>query len=318
LLNALFRRRIWPVKLRNALLSPLFFLAASVFGQSPDAATPRQHAAVAPQQEATAVLQNRVEAYLRQFYAWGSDIKLTFSTFREGPVPGLYELTVELSKGEQKDSAVLYVTHDGKYLVRGEISDLTKDPFAETRAQLHLEDSPSLGPADAPVTVVEFADFECPACGHLHGDLKALLENYPRVQFVYKDFPLSQIHPWARTAALAGRCVYSQNKKAFWAFYDMLYEKQDLISAENAWDEMMEYSGAVGTNPEEMKNCMNSVEAGQAIDASHAQGQQLEITSTPTLFINGRRLVGPDINLVKQSIEYDLAHPAKPEKGPTR
>lgn len=306
------------MKLRNAVLAPLFLLAASVFAQSPQPAAPRGHSAAAAQPQATALFQARVEAYLRQLYAWGPEFRLTFSTFRQAPLPGLYEVTVELSKGEQRDSAVVYVTHDGKYLVRGEISDLTKDPFAETRAQLRLDDSPSTGPADAPVTVVEFADFECPACGHLHGALKALLASYPRVRFIYKDFPISLLHPWARTAALAGRCVYTQDKKAFWLFHDTLYEKQDLISAENAWDRMLEYAAGAGSNPDEMKECLNSPQAAQAVEASLAQGQQLAISSTPTLFVNGRRLVGADINSLKQSIDYELERAAKPRKDSTR
>ena len=86
-------------------------------------------------------------------------------------------------------------------MFRGEIQDLNGDPLADTRQQLHLEGYPSKGPANAKVVLVEFADFECPVCRQLDQGLRELLVKYPQVRLVFKDFPIEQIHPWARTAA---------------------------------------------------------------------------------------------------------------------
>jgi len=305
------------VKTISAIFILLLFIVASAAAQSSQPQVSSKQAQPAAQTGPSPGAAKRIEAYLRRLYAWGPDFKLTFSPFRESPIPGLYEVTLELSKGDQKDSAVLYVTRDGQYLVRGELTDITKDPLAENLAQLHLEDSPSTGPQDAQVTVVEFADFECPACGQLHAQLQSLLQQYPQVRFVYKDYPLSQIHPWAQTAALAGRCVYNQDAKAFWKFHDALYDNQTVISAENAWDKMLEYATVVGVDPGEVRTCMNNPEAARAIDQNYAQGQKLGITSTPTLFVNGRRMVGTDINLISQFILYDLNAIARPAKAPT-
>ena len=88
------------------------------------------------------------------------------------------------------------------------------------------------------MTLVEFSDFECPVCRSLHDVLRSLLPTYPQVRVVFKDFPLETLHPWARTAALAGRCAYQQKPEAFWKVYDSIYDNQEIISAENAWSSL--------------------------------------------------------------------------------
>ncbi|HKS96664.1 MAG TPA: thioredoxin domain-containing protein, partial [Terriglobia bacterium] len=206
-----------------------------------------------------------------------------------------------------QQSAKFYVSKDGKYLFRGEMSDMTKDPLAEARAEIDVKDAPALGDAKAAITLVEYSDFECPVCRNLHDALRGLLPRYPQVRVVFKDFPIEQIHPWARTAALAGRCAYRQDPRAFWKMYDLIYDGQDLISAANAWNKMLDFAGQSGLNADTFKACMASPEAGAAVDASRANGQKLEVSSTPTIFINGRRIVGADAHLIEQYLNYEMA-----------
>src|SRR5438552_13880822 len=98
-----------------------------------------------------------------------------------------------------------------------------------------MTDAPTLGNPNATVTLVEYSDFECPVCRNLHDALRGLLPNYDgKVRVVFKDFPIEQLHPWARTAAIAGRCAYQQNPMAFWKMYDFIYDNQEIISAANA------------------------------------------------------------------------------------
>lgn len=264
---------------------------------------------VAQTQTASSVeIQKKVESYLRELYAFGPDVRLEVSAPKDTGVPGLVETTVNLTMGETHDSAKMYVSKDGRYLFRGEMADLSKDPLAETRAKLDLKNSPVLGKEDAPVTIVEFADFECPVCRQLHDVMRGLLPKYPQARLVFKDYPIEQIHPWARTAALAGRCAYQQDPKAFWKMYDSLYDNQDLISAENAWNKMVEYAGQASLDSTAFKACLASPEAGAAVDANVANGKALEVSSTPTLFVNGRRVVGADGKTIEQYIQYELAH----------
>jgi len=252
-------------------------------------------------------LQKSVEAYLRHLYAFGPNVQLSVSAPKESEIPGLLETIVDLKDGDNSQTAKFYLSKDGKYLVRGEVSDLSKDPLAETRALIQMKDSPSLGDANAPVTLVEFSDFQCPVCRSLHDVLRGILPKFPQVRVIFKDFPIEVLHPWARTAALAGHCAYEQDPKAFWKVYDTIYDQQELISASNAWMKMADFSSQAGLNPEAFRGCMASPEAGAAIDASRANGQKLEVTSTPTVFVNGRRLVGADPHLLEQYIQYELA-----------
>jgi protein-disulfide isomerase len=278
--------------------------------RSQHAQSPSTAASVATPAE----IHKTIEAYLRHLYAFGPEAKLTFGPIKETGVPSLLETTVELKIEENQQTATLYVSKDGRYLLRGELSYLTKDPLAETRAKLQTKDSPVLGDPKAPVKLVEFSDFECPVCRNLHDVLRGILPNYPQVQVVFKDFPIEQLHPWARTAALAGRCAYQQDPKAFWKIYDLIYDGQDLISAENAWAKMNDFAGQIGLDLVIFKSCLASPEAAAAVDASRANGQQLEVSSTPTIFVNGRRIVGADPHLIEQYIQYEIARSKPTDK----
>jgi len=260
-------------------------------------------------------IQKSIEAYLRNMYAFGPDVKLVVGPPKETAIEGLLETTIDLTIEDNKQSVKFWVSKDGKLLFRGEMSDLTKDPLAENRAQIQMTDAPAMGDPKAAVTIVEYSDFECPVCRSLHDALRGMLPNYAgKVRLVFKDFPLEQIHPWARTAAIAGRCAYQQDPKAFWKMYDLIYDNQEIISAANAWTKMMDYASQSGLNPDTLKSCVASPEAGAAVNDSYANGQKLEVNSTPTLFVNGRRLVGADAHAIEQYINYELAQQKQAEK----
>ena len=270
------------------------FYAPAVFAQNPS-----------PEE-----LKHKVELYLRNMFAFGPETKLLVGDFKETGMPGVLGTTISVTIEGNKEDAKMWVSKDGKFLFRGELNDMSKDMLAENRAKLDIKDAPATGNLNGPITVVEFADFECPVCRNLHEALRGLLPKYPQVRLVFKDFPLEQVHPWARTGALAGRCAYQQDPKAFWTMYDLLYDNQDLVSAENAWDKMVDYTGRAGLNTDAFKACMTSPQAASAVDASIANAKLLEVTSTPTLFVNGRRIVGADPHQLEQLLQFELQHPA--------
>jgi protein-disulfide isomerase len=280
-------------------------IALSFVTSTANAAQP-QATTAAPAAAGQLPIQKTVEAYLRNLYAFGADTAVKVAAPKDIGVEGLQEVDIEVKVGENQQTGKVYVTKDGKYMFRGELSELSKDPLADNRAQLQTKDSPSLGPANAPVTLVEFSDFQCPVCRSLHDVLRGLLPNYPQVRVVFKDFPLEQLHPWARTAAMAGRCAYQQDPAAFWKMYDLIYDNQEVISPETAWGKMMDFAGQSGLNSDAFKACMASPEAGAAVNASRENGIQLEVGSTPTVFVNGRRIVGADPRLLEQYIKYEL------------
>jgi protein-disulfide isomerase len=292
------------------LKKALSLIAILAFSMLANDARGQQAAATAakPASATPTQTQKNIEAYLRNIYAFGPDVKVTVGPLTDSGVDGVLETSIEVLIGENKENAKFYVSKDGKYLFRGEMSDMRKDPLAETRALIQMKDAPSMGDANAPVTLVEYSDFECPVCRNLHDALRGMLPNYTgKVRVVFKDFPIEQIHPWARTAAIAGRCAYQQDPKAFWKMYDLIYDNQEVISAANAWTKVSDYAAQSGLNAETFKTCMASPEAANAVNTSRANGVQVEVNSTPTIFVNGRRIVGADPHLLEQYINYELA-----------
>jgi len=170
---------------------------------------------------------------------------------------------LDVKTAQGSDKVKMYVTRDGRYLLRGDLADLSKDPLAENTSKLDLSKSPVLGDPKATVTIVEFADFECPVCRNLHDALRGLLPNYPQIKLIFKDFPLDALHPWARTASLAGRCTYQQDPAAFWKFYDFIYDKQDLISAANVYDKVLDFASQASLNQDAFKACLASPQANR-------------------------------------------------------
>ncbi|HKS67989.1 MAG TPA: thioredoxin domain-containing protein [Candidatus Acidoferrales bacterium] len=252
-------------------------------------------------------LTRSAESFIRNLFTWGPDYKIKLGPLGPSPARDFYSVPVEVTYKGQTDGATFYISKDGKSFIRGEMFDTAADPFASNRAKLHLQGEPSTGPADAAITIVEFADFECPHCREVHAALKTVEKNYPHVRIVYKDFPLSQIHPWAETAAIGARCAFQQSPPAFWKMHDLIFDSQDSISPENVFDQLTAYADQLGLNTEAFKVCMASPEAKRAVDANHQDGVALNVSSTPTLFINGRPLIGGDLNSIEQFIEFERA-----------
>jgi protein-disulfide isomerase len=299
-------------------LKPLAFLCATTLAftlvtltlnaQRGTPSQPPKSPATSTGASATSI-QQKIEEYLRNQYAWGPTYKLKFEPLKETPIPNLYEVKVAVSVEGQGDTATFYVTKDGHYLIRAELEDMTTDPAVAIRKQMNLTDYPSKGPADAKVVLVEYADYECPSCRQLDSVLRGLLPTMPQVRLVYKDFPLFQIHPWAMTAATAARCVYHQAPNAFWKFHDLLFDNQSIISPDNAYQKMQDYATEAGADAAALKSCMADPQTREDVKKTLAEGESLHITNTPTIFVNGRRLIGPDAPTLQQFVQYSLTHP---------
>jgi protein-disulfide isomerase len=178
-----------------------------------------------------------------------------------------------------------------------------------TPVKLNLEHQPSFGPADAPVTIVEFGDLECPSCRAEAPLLRELIpELFPnKVRIVFKDYPLESIHPWARAASIAGRCVFRQDTRAFWKFYDWDYANQDDITADNLKSRVLAWAAGNGISSAQLEKCIDS----KATDAEIAQniddGKAAGVRGTPTLFVNGLKSASSQLPALQQMIEKELA-----------
>ena len=147
------------------------------------------------------------------------------------------------------------------------------------------------GPADARVTIVEFSDFQCPACRVAEPVVRQLLSLYGKdVKFVFKDFPLERIHPYARAGAAAAECAGRQGK--FWEYHDALYDKQQEWTNEAAPQKLEGYAKDLKLDAAAFKACQADPSVQAAISDDAREAQDRWVGSTPTFFINGQRFVG--------------------------
>lgn len=245
------------------------------------------------------------ETYLRHLEVYHGTV--TYQIDKPTPskeLPGFFEVPVHLSfEGGGSKDELYYVSKDGQTIVSGDVYNINQNPFQSNVDKLTTANQPSFGPAQAPVTIVEFGDLECPDCRMeaplLHHNVP---ETFPgKVRVVFKDFPLETLHPWARAAAIAGRCVYRQGNDSFWKFYDWDYDHQEEINPENLKSKVLGWASQNGLDTAKLSQCIDSKATEPEVDRSIAEGHELGIHGTPTLFINGRKIGGlqwPDLQLV--------------------
>jgi predicted DsbA family dithiol-disulfide isomerase len=158
-----------------------------------------------------------------------------------------------------------------------------KSFFEPIRVDIPTEGYPSVGPSNAPVTIVEFSDFQCPYCGNLFPVLKEIEAKYAdKVRVVYRQFPLTQIHPYAQKAAEASLCAKEQNK--FWEYHDSLFANQDELSV----DALMNRAAELKLDTGAFKTCLESGSQAAAVRKDIDDGYKAGVTGTPALYINGR------------------------------
>ena len=172
--------------------------------------------------------------------------------------------------------------------------------------------SPTFGTPGAPVVLVEFSDFQCPYCKEEATMLRQnLLTAYPKqVRLYFKTYPLESLHPWARAAAIASRCVYRQQPGAFWDYHDWVFSHQAEITPENLKDKVMEWAkGQKDLDALQLSQCMDTKATDAEVQKELDEGRALAITGTPTLFINGRR-IGQTIDWpnLRAIIDYEIEY----------
>lgn len=161
--------------------------------------------------------------------------------------------------------------------------------------------SPFKGPADAPVTLALFSDFQCPFCSQIPGLVDQLLKAYPKeVKFVYKEFPLVTIHQNAMPAARAAVAASKQGK--FWEMHDKLFANQRALQADN----LKQYAKDIGLDAAKFEQDLASPAVQKEIDDDVRLAQQSQVSGTPTLFLNGKRVTNRTFDGLKQMVEEAL------------
>ena len=254
-----------------------------------------------------------LEKYVRHLFVWDSRISIEVGEPKpSADLTGFQEVAVHASAGNQSQDFKFLVSKDGQRILQGNVYDVNNNPFKKDLDRLKTEGEPNFGTAGAAVVLVEFSDFECPYCKEEAKMLRDnLLTAYPtQVRLYFKTFPLESIHPWAKAAAIGSRCVARQKAERFWDYHDWIFAHQGEITADNLKDKVMEWAkGQQDVDPLQLGQCMDAKATAADVDKDVAEGRALEITGTPTLFVNGRRI--PQIidwPTLRSIIDYEIEY----------
>jgi protein-disulfide isomerase len=262
-------------------------------------------------------LTKKIERQVRSYYKIPPEVHLTIGTTSQSPdFPNYDSVVVTVESGERKQDLTFLVSKDRSSMMRMTKFDLNKDPFAETMSKIDVSGRPTRGAKASKVVVVNFDDLECPFCSRMHQMLfpEILKEYGDRVTFIYKDYPLVEIHPWAKHAAVDANCLAVQNGDAYWDFADYIHANQQEVSNEKTPAERLEELDKLtvlqgqkhNLDVVKLQSCVKAQDES-AVKASMKQAESLGVEATPTLFINGVKIDGAvPISQVRAALDFAL------------
>lgn len=259
----------------------------------------------------------RVQRQVRAYFNMPPDVTITLGKPAASEFPNYQTLPVTMSLKDKTQTLDFLISADGKTLVRMMKLDLTKDVYAETMNKIKLADRPVRGNPEAKVTIVNYDDFECPFCARMHTTLMSeILPQYQdKIRIIYKDYPLISIHPWAQHAANDANCLAKESSPGYWGLADYLHANQRAISGpqqnvQASFTELdrltMDFGKKNGADLTQLQACIKA-QSDAVVKASMAEGDTLNVSATPTVFINGERLEGAvDADAVRVALNRQL------------
>jgi protein-disulfide isomerase len=253
-------------------------------------------AQAAPDGALSSELKHRIASEIRSRYKVPPQVDVAISDAKPGEIQGYDKVVVTLSAGGHSSDHDLLLSKDRKTLAQLDKFDISQDPMSK----IEVKDRPVRGNSNAKIEIVNFDDFECPFCSRMHGTLfPGLLKSYgDRVKFIYKDYPLVEIHPWAMHAAIDGNCLAAQNNDAYWDFADYVHGNQKQVGGtgpaqafENLDKAARSQASKHSLDSAKLDACMKKQDE-TSVRASMAEGDKLGVDSTPTMFVNGEKLEG--------------------------
>ena len=256
--------------------------------------------------------EDTVNGFLQQTFAYNSSLSWKIQDIKPSAAQGLAEVTVLISSPQGQQASTFYVTADGQHAVLGEVIPFGARPFEPARLELEKgTNGPSRGPADAPVTLVEFSDLQCPHCKEAQPTIEKLMSEEKNVRLVFQNYPLPS-HDWAAKAAYFADCIgrgatSHEADNSFWKFIQSVYDAQADISAANADEKLKGLADAAGTKSAEIAACAAKPDTAGRVEHSLALGRAVDVSGTPTLFINGRKIAnvgGIPYDALKSIVEF--------------
>ncbi len=237
-------------------------------------------------------VSRRVGEYFGKSVTPGVTLRVT--DLAPAEVSGWNKGTLEVAAGGNTQNMSFLVSQDGRYFISGDVIDLTVDPLKAVMQKIDLKGEPSRGPDDAKVTIVEYSDFQCPFCsrGYQIVEEQVMPEYKDKVKFYFKNLPLKSIHPWAEGAAIAASCAQQQSGDGFWKVYHSLFKGQHEINQDNLKEKVTQFAKDAGLDEAKFAQCFDTKASQAQVDKDLEEATAIGASSTPTFFINGRRLEG--------------------------
>lgn len=240
----------------------------------------------------------RIEIMVRSEFSIPQDYSVSLGARKPSQIPGYDNLPITISRGAKSQIEDFLISTDGATLARLEKFDLAKDPVFS----IDVAGRPIRGNPDAKVTVVNFDDLECPYCARMHLSLfPSTLDRYKdKVRFIYKDNPLTDLHPWAMHAAVDANCVAAQSGDVYWKYVDYLHSHGQEISGDDrnpaksfdALNRIARQEATLGKlDLSKLDGCIAAQNEAQ-VRASAAEATALKIEGAPAVFVNGERIDG--------------------------
>jgi protein-disulfide isomerase len=247
-------------------------------------------------------LARKIERQVRSYYKIPADVHVLIGPISSSTdFPNYDSVTVTVDNDGKKQDLAFLISKDHNSMVRTIKFDLNKDPYAEIMSKINISGRPTRGAKASKVVVVNFDDFECPFCSRMHQLLfpEILKEYGDRVTFVYKDYPLTEIHPWATHAAVDANCLAVQSSDAYWDFADYIHANQHEVSDEKtpgarleALDHLTMLEGQKhNLDVAKLQGCVKAQDE-TAVKASAKEGDAIGVDATPTMFVNGEKIDG--------------------------
>ncbi len=249
------------------------------------------------------------EQFIRTLFDVPAVMRVEIQDLKPDGPPGFLRGKLEIGSAGRVQSIRVHLSSDGRWLILDRLYDMTKDPFAETRERIDLKDAPFRGNPASRVTIVEYSDFQCPFCSVAYRSIyKRLVAEYGnRIRFVYKNYPLAEIHPWAQPAAIAAACAYRQGNEPFWKLHDFLFEQQNQITPTNVNEKVLAFAREQKWDVEKFRACTEKRETEAVVNAERQEGDGVGVSGTPAFFINGRLISGVgDYSRFKRLIDSQL------------
>jgi protein-disulfide isomerase len=241
----------------------------------------------------SAYTKAELETYVRHLWVLPSAVGVSIGDPKPSELPGFQDVAVKLTQGQASQEITLYISKDGVKIVQGSVYDINFNPFKKDLDKLKTQFQPSLGTPGATVVLVVFSDLQCPHC-KLEAQMlrQNLINNYPtQVRLYFIDYPLEQLHPWAKMAAIGGRCVFGQDPGSFWEYHDWIFDHQETITPDNLKEIAMIWAkDRKDVDSLQFGRCIDQKATEKEVDAELAKGREMKVDGTPTLFVNGRRI----------------------------